>query len=65
LSDTINEIDFTVQVDAGTPSGEKTLSASLYSLWGAGASPGFTNFALNFTVGDSLSSTTVIGNIVD
>jgi len=65
LSNVITPINFNVTVDAeyaqyGT--GPSQVHATLYSLMGASLGPVLTTFALNLTVGDTLSSTTVTGS---
>lgn len=45
-----------VNVPSGIAKGPATFAASLYSLYGAAASPTFSNYNISVTVGDATST---------
>ncbi|KAF2418258.1 hypothetical protein EJ08DRAFT_739190 [Tothia fuscella] len=55
-SNTLYNITKWTGLPASTPKGEATLSASLFSLYGASKSPTLSNYAVKVTIGDSTSS---------
>jgi len=58
-SNTVEALNFTVQVDPSTPQGSAVLAASVMSLYGAAAGPTLTGFNVTVTVGTTISSDTV------
>jgi hypothetical protein len=55
-SNTVERLDFTVQVDPSTPQGSAVLAASVFSLYGAGADPTLTRYNVTVQVGTVVSS---------
>ena len=55
-SNTVEQLDFTVQVAGGTPLGSRLLSASVMSLYGAVAGPVLQGWNVTVEVGTTVSS---------
>jgi hypothetical protein len=58
-SNILDPINFTVQIDADTPTGPHLLSAAVFSLYGAVAGPGTDYYNVTVTVGSETSTETV------
>ncbi|KAH7363803.1 hypothetical protein BKA65DRAFT_472173 [Rhexocercosporidium sp. MPI-PUGE-AT-0058] len=59
LSNSLQKLNFTVSTNANTVHGVATLSASVFSLYGAAYSPLLVPFNVSVTVGDTTSTDTV------
>lgn len=62
-SNQLSNFNETVTFPATTLTGDATFTASLMSLYGAGASPTLTPFNVSVTIGDETSSTYVYGTL--
>ncbi len=55
-SNTIEQLNFTVSIDKSTVAGPATLSASVFSLYGASSGPTLVPFNVSVIVGDTTST---------